>query len=71
MSHVTLPDVVEATARKFKIPGVAVGVFADGKEVYACHGVTSVETPLPVDQDTLFVVASITKTFTATTAGEW
>src|SRR5581483_3236735 len=67
MLHVMLPDVVEATARKFKIPGVAVGVFTDGKEVYACHGVTSLDNPLPIDQDTLFVVASITKTFTATT----
>ncbi len=43
MSHVTFTDVVETTAKKFKIPGVAVGVFADGKEVYACHGVTSLD----------------------------
>jgi CubicO group peptidase (beta-lactamase class C family) len=67
MSHVTLTDFVETTAKKFKIPGVAVGVWVDGKEIYACHGVTSVDNPLPVDQDTLFLVASITKTFTATT----
>src|ERR1051326_3498675 len=67
MSHVTFPDGIGALSRKFKIPGVAVGVFADGMEVYACHGVTSVDNPLPVDQDTLFVVASITKPFTATT----
>jgi CubicO group peptidase (beta-lactamase class C family) len=67
MSQVTLTDVVEALSRKFQIPGVAVGVFADGKEVSVCHGVTSLDNPLPVDQDTLFVVASITKTFTATT----
>ena len=33
---------------------------------YACHGVTSIENPLPVDQDTLFVLGSVTKTFTAT-----
>jgi len=67
MSQVTLTDVVEALSMKFQIPGVAVGVFADGKEVSVCHGVTSLDNPLPVDQDTLFVVASITKTFTATT----
>jgi len=66
MSHVTLSDFVEATATKFGIPGVAVGVWADGQEVYACHGVTSVENPLPVDRDTMFVLGSVTKTYTAT-----
>jgi len=67
MPQSKLSDFVEATAKQFKIPGVAVGVWADGKEAYACHGVTSIENPLPIDQDTLFLVASVTKTFTATT----
>ena len=66
MSQVTLSDFVEKTAAKFKIPGVAVGVWEDGKESYACHGVTSVENPLPVDQDTLYILGSVTKTYTAT-----
>src|SRR5918912_836695 len=66
MSHDTLSDFFEATATEFGIPGVAVGVWADGREVYACHGVTSVENPLPVDRDTLFVLGSVTKTYTAT-----
>ena len=67
MSQVTLPDVVSTTSKKFNIPGVAVGVWAGGKEIYSCQGVTSIENPLPVDQNTLFLVASVTKTFTATT----
>jgi CubicO group peptidase (beta-lactamase class C family) len=67
MPHIKASDFVEATAKKFKIPGVAVGVWASGKEAYACHGVTSVDNPLPIDQETLFLVASVTKTFTATT----
>ncbi len=29
--QVTLPDVVETLSKKFQIPGVAVGVFADGQ----------------------------------------
>ena len=66
MSHDTLSDFVEATATKFGIPGVAVGVWVDGQEVYACHGVTSVDNPLPVDRDTLFLLGSVTKTYTAT-----
>ena len=43
MSQVTLSDFVAATATKFAIPGVAVGVWADGREVYAYHGVTSAD----------------------------
>ncbi len=66
MSDATLPDVVEATTKQFQIPGVAVGMFADGQEVYACHGVTSLDNPLPVDTDTLYVLGSLTKPYTAT-----
>src|SRR5215207_2871950 len=66
MNADTLSDFVEATATKFAIPGVAVGVWADGQEVYACHGVTSVDNPLPVDRDTLYVLGSVSKTYTAT-----
>src|SRR6266702_4825697 len=66
MPHDALSDFVEAKATEFGIPGVAVGVWADGREAYACHGVTSVDNPLPVDRDTLFGVGSVSKTFTAT-----
>src|SRR6266568_4898943 len=66
MSSDALSDFVEATATDFRIPGVAVGVWADGQEIYACHGVTSVDNPLPVDRDTLYVLGSVTKTYTAT-----
>src|SRR5205807_369122 len=66
MAQRDLSDFVEATARDLDVPGVAVGVWANGRETYACHGVTSLEGPLPVDEDTLFVVGSVTKPFTAT-----
>jgi CubicO group peptidase (beta-lactamase class C family) len=66
MSDVTLSDFVAATATKFAIPGVAVGVWVDGKEIYACHGVTSIDNPLPIDRDTLYTLGSISKTYTAT-----
>ncbi len=61
-----LLDFIQAIAQKYGIPGVAVGVWADGRENYACYGVTSIDNPLPVDQDTLFVLGSVTKTYTAT-----
>ena len=58
--------VTASAAGQFGVPGVAAGVWAGGREVYACHGVTSIENPLPVDPDTVFVIGSVTKTFTAT-----
>jgi CubicO group peptidase (beta-lactamase class C family) len=61
-----LSDFVKATAQKYGIPGVAVGMWANGREIYACYGVTSIDNPLPVDQGTLFVLGSVTKTYTAT-----
>ena len=67
MSHDTsLAAFINARAIEFGIPGVAVGVWADGRERYACHGVTSIDNPLPVDPDTLFLLGSVTKTYTAT-----
>lgn len=67
MPEMTLAAFVKAAAEKFAIPGVAVAMWADNTETYACHGVTSVEDPRPVDENTLFSVGSISKTFTATT----
>ena len=65
MSHELLSDFVAATAIKFGIPGAAVA-WANGEEAYACHRVTSVDNALPIDRDTLYVLGSVTKTFTAT-----
>jgi CubicO group peptidase (beta-lactamase class C family) len=66
MSRDALAEFVEAKAKEFDIPGVAVGVWVEGRELFACHGVTSIDNPLPVDRDTLFVLGSVTKTYTAT-----
>jgi CubicO group peptidase (beta-lactamase class C family) len=66
MSQETLSDFAASAAERFGVPGVAAGVWAGGREVYACRGVTSIENPLPVDPDTVFVLGSVTKTFTAT-----
>jgi CubicO group peptidase (beta-lactamase class C family) len=66
MPDETLAGFVKGTAEGLGVTGAAVGVWADGREVFASHGVTSVENPLPVRPDTLFLIASVTKTFTAT-----
>jgi CubicO group peptidase (beta-lactamase class C family) len=49
------------------VPGVALGIVADGVATIRGLGVTNVEDPLPVTEHTVFPIASISKTFTATT----
>ncbi len=66
MQQYALAEFTGATAAGHGIPGVAAGVLLDGREMYACYGVTSVDNPLPVDRDTLFGLGSVSKTFTAT-----
>ncbi|MGW3123500.1 serine hydrolase domain-containing protein [Streptomyces sp. NPDC001107] len=61
-----LSEFVKAQASECGVPGVAVGVLLDGREIYASHGVTSLTNPLPVDEKTLFPLGSVSKTFTAT-----
>jgi CubicO group peptidase (beta-lactamase class C family) len=53
-------------AEALDVPGVAVGVYLDGTEDHVFHGITSVENPLPVDENTLFQFGSTGKTYTAT-----
>ncbi|MEO6608729.1 MAG: serine hydrolase domain-containing protein [Aestuariivirga sp.] len=66
MSQDALSEFVESMAQCLEVPGAAVGIWADNQEVYACYGVTNVENPLEVNQHTLFVLGSVTKTYTAT-----
>jgi CubicO group peptidase (beta-lactamase class C family) len=56
---------VRELAEELQVPGVAVGVFHDAEERYAFHGVTSVENPLPVDENTMFQFGSTGKTYTS------
>jgi CubicO group peptidase (beta-lactamase class C family) len=51
---------------RYKVPGVAVGITCDGQDFVRGFGVTNINHPLPVDEDTIFQIGSTTKTFTAT-----
>jgi CubicO group peptidase (beta-lactamase class C family) len=62
----TLEALVRDAMERYHVPGVAVGMLRAGGVEVAGFGVTSVEHPLPVDGDTLFQIASVTKTMTAT-----
>jgi CubicO group peptidase (beta-lactamase class C family) len=53
-------------ADELGVPGAVAGVVVDGRLETAVHGVTNVDHPLPVDEDTLFQFGSTGKTLTAT-----
>ncbi|MDQ6748109.1 MAG: beta-lactamase family protein [Candidatus Dormibacteraeota bacterium] len=66
--HDQLVERLVEGAERLKVPGVAVGIFHDGEEDFAFHGVTSIDNPLEVNRDTFFQIGSTTKTYTATAA---
>ncbi|MBV8531215.1 MAG: beta-lactamase [Candidatus Eremiobacteraeota bacterium] len=59
---------VKPVMEKYRIPGMAVGIIADGQTHFLNYGVASTQTGKPVTTDTLFELGSISKTFTATLA---
>ncbi len=61
-----LDDRIAAGMKRYHVPGVAVGVWWQGREHLRGFGITNVDYPVPVDADTLFRIGSTTKTFTAT-----
>jgi CubicO group peptidase (beta-lactamase class C family) len=59
---------IEDAMQRFPVPGVAVGVIDGDREYTASFGVTSIDNPLPVTDETLFQIGSTTKTVTGTLA---
>ncbi len=62
-----LTDLVGSVMHQHSVPGLALGLVVPGQELVLGFGITSAENPLPVDANTIFVAASITKTVVATT----
>src|SRR5437762_6797639 len=62
----TLSDLVTAKMREYQVPGVAFGVVRDDREMMRGFGVTNVDNPLSITDDTVFPLASISKTVTTT-----
>ncbi|MBB5855806.1 serine hydrolase domain-containing protein [Amycolatopsis umgeniensis] len=60
-----LQVVLDEGAREAGVPGAAVGVLHRGRESVFTTGVSSVDTGLPVDAGTLFMIGSTSKTFAA------
>jgi CubicO group peptidase (beta-lactamase class C family) len=61
-------QLVREAMEGYGVPGVAVGLVHGKDEETAGFGVTSLESPLPVDSDTFVQIGSITKTYVATAA---
>ncbi len=57
---------VQAQMTEHAVPGVAIGILDEGRVTTRAFGVTNVDHPLPVTDDTLFQIGSISKTFTGT-----
>src|SRR3954447_11986216 len=61
-----LATLIQYKMVEYGVPGVALGILHDGQISTRGLGVTNIDHPLPVTEDTLFQVASISKTFTGT-----
>src|SRR5262245_57677462 len=61
-----IASLAESKMKEFGVPGVAIGIIANGVVTTRGLGVTNVEDPLPVTAHTVFPIASISKTFAAT-----
>src|SRR3954470_2847196 len=62
--HIT--QAIRPVMEHYEIPGMAVGLVIDGQNYIFNYGMASKETGKPVDNNTLFEIGSVTKTFTAT-----
>lgn len=70
ISSAEIDSITEKALHAFNVPGIAVGVIKDGKLIHAKgYGVRSIKSNLPVDEHTLFGIASNTKAFTAAALG--
>jgi CubicO group peptidase (beta-lactamase class C family) len=61
-----IATLVQAQMSALAVPGVAIGILEEGRVMTRAFGVTNVDHPLPVTDDTLFQIGSISKTFTGT-----
>lgn len=61
-----LEEKIQKGMAAYGIPGVSYGLRYQGRDWTGGFGVTDIAAPAPVDADTLFRIASTTKTFTGT-----
>jgi len=70
LSSAAIDSLVERTLKAFEVPGIAVAIIKDGKVIHSKgYGVRSLATGQPVDENTLFGIASNSKAFTTAALG--
>jgi CubicO group peptidase (beta-lactamase class C family) len=70
LTSLQVDSLVKKTLTTFDVPGIAVGIVKDGRLIHAKgYGVRSTKSGAPVDEHTLFGIASNTKAFTAAALG--
>ncbi|HML36800.1 MAG TPA: serine hydrolase [Bacillota bacterium] len=63
-------EYVEGELKKYKFPGMGIGVIKDGKVLFSGgFGLADIEAGVPISGDTQFAIASCSKAFTATLLG--
>lgn len=69
-SEQLIDSLVNKALQTFEIPGIALAIIKDNKIIHSKgYGVRSLNTNLPVDENTLFGIASNSKAFTTATLG--
>ena len=70
LTSAEIDSVAERARRAFDVPGIAVCVIKDGKVIHSKgYGMRSLRTGQPVDENTLFGIASNSKAFTTAALG--
>ena len=70
MNATAIDSLVTRTLRTFEVPGIAVCIIKDGKVIHSKgYGVRSLDTRQPMDENTLFGIASNSKAFTTAALG--
>jgi CubicO group peptidase (beta-lactamase class C family) len=70
LSSTAIDSLVERALKTFEVPGIAIAIIKDGKLIHSKgYGVRSLATGQPVDENTLFGIASNSKAFTTAALG--
>src|SRR5450631_2892624 len=70
MNAAAIDSLAERALRAFEVPGIAVCIIKDGQIIHSKgYGLRSLNTRLPVDDQTLFGIASNSKAFTTAALG--
>ncbi len=70
LTSTAIDNLVTRSMKAFDVPGMAVAIIKDGKVIHSKgYGVRSLNSPIKVDENTLFGIASNSKAFTSAALG--